>query len=169
MPAGVYQHKIGRFCSKETRFKMSKIHKGKIISKIQRKEQSRFMKERFKIPEVREKAVLNLKISGPTHWNWKGGISLTKEYRAKQFLQSHRKRRNTKLLIGGFHSEKEWEDLKRKCHYKCLNCKKREPKIKLTRDHIIPICKKGSDDIKNIQPLCKSCNSKKHMKIIKYE
>ena len=58
---------------------------------------------------------------------------------------------------------KEWSDLKEKFNNKCAICKK---ETKLTKDHIVPLSKGGNDFIENIQPLCKSCNSKKHNKIL---
>ena len=40
------------------------------------------------------------------------------------------------------------------------------PDMKLTRDHVIPLTKKGTNFITNIQPLCRSCNSSKGNRIL---
>lgn len=101
---------------------------------------------------------------GEKNVNWKGGISKNKSY----FSWMSSKRRIKKLGNGGSHTQGEWETLKAQYNWTCPCCGKVEPKIKLTEDHIIPLSKGGSDNIENIQPLCKSCNSQKHDKIIKY-
>lgn len=86
---------------------------------------------------------------------WKGGISLTRDYKA--ILESNR-RAKIKQSTGNF-SPLEWEELKMKYRYMCLCCKKSEPEIRLTADHIIPIALGGVNTIDNIQPLCGLCNS----------
>lgn len=45
--------------------------------------------------------------------------------------------------------------------YRCVNC---ESYKDLTVDHIYPVSKGGSDEIDNLQTLCRSCNSKKGTK-----
>lgn len=78
-------------------------------------------------------------------------------------------RRKVRLLKnGGFHSKGEWENLKAQYNWTCPSCHKSEPKISLTKDHIVPAIKGGSNNIENIQPLCRPCNSRKHSKIIKF-
>lgn len=96
---------------------------------------------------------------------WKGGVTFLGKYNS----QCENKRRALKKISkGGNHTLQEWEGLKQKYNYMCLCCKKQEPFISLTRDHIIPLSIGGSDDITNIQPLCRSCNSRKYTKIINF-
>jgi len=66
----------------------------------------------------------------------------------------------------GSHTFEEWQQLKKQFHYKCANCKLKKL---LTKDHIIPLSEGGTDYISNIQPLCRSCNSKKWKKFNIYE
>lgn len=68
---------------------------------------------------------------------------------------------------GSFTSE-EWEKLKDNCNYSCLCCGKKEPEIKLSIDHVIPISKGGGNNISNIQPLCLPCNQTKGVKTTDY-
>lgn len=79
-----------------------------------------------------------------------------------------RVRRERLKNVGGSHSIGEWENLKAQYNWTCPSCLKKEPEVKLTRDHIIAISKGGTDNIENIQPLCNSCNSKKSNKTIRY-
>lgn len=76
------------------------------------------------------------------------------------------KRRAQKALDGGIITAKEWKDLKEFYGNKCLCCGKTD--VRLTLDHVVPLSKGGRHAIENAQPLCGSCNSSKHTKIIDY-
>jgi 5-methylcytosine-specific restriction endonuclease McrA len=78
------------------------------------------------------------------------------------------KRKLRLIKNGGFHSKGEWETLKAQYNWTCPACNKREPIIKLTKDHIISVLNGGSDNIENIQPLCRPCNTRKYTKEIRY-
>jgi len=81
----------------------------------------------------------------------------------------HAQTRRAKVSsAGGVITPSEWNDLKIKYNYTCLCCGRREPEIKLTLDHVYPIALGGRNVIENAQPLCKTCNSKKHTKHIDY-
>jgi 5-methylcytosine-specific restriction endonuclease McrA len=77
-------------------------------------------------------------------------------------------RRARKLNNGGTFTAQEWQSLKELYGYTCLRCGRSEPEITLSADHVIPLKLGGRNSIDNIQPLCRSCNSRKHTKVIDY-
>ena len=78
-------------------------------------------------------------------------------YREIQKLAS-RKRRAIKAGLSEHHTEEQWNDLLNKYGNCCIAC---GATGKLEADHVVPIALGGTNDIANIQPLCRSCNARK--------
>jgi len=74
------------------------------------------------------------------------------------------KRKAKKRGNGGTYTKVEFIQLCQKYGNRCLMCQRDD--VKLTADHVVPIFLGGSNYIENIQPLCVSCNSKKHTTIL---
>lgn len=80
---------------------------------------------------------------------------------------AHRRRARLAEADGSF-TTAEWEALRKKFK-RCPGCNRRwgdipvlsGKKSPITRDHIVPLAKKGRNDIGNLRPLCYSCNSRK--------
>ena len=123
-------------------------------------------RENRKKPEKREKMRESYR-----KWYYSGGKAIKAEW-----IRNNRERANflTRRRIArrksakGTYTFDEWNDLLVEYKHTCLCCKKKEPKIKLSVDHITPLTKGGSNYIQNIQPLCISCNSRKNNKTIDY-
>lgn len=84
------------------------------------------------------------------------------------FTAAAQRRRARKEGNGGSYTVAEWQAIKAAQDYTCLMCGKREPEIKLTVDHVVPIALGGSNDADNLQGLCRSCNCRKRTRIIDF-
>jgi 5-methylcytosine-specific restriction endonuclease McrA len=78
----------------------------------------------------------------------------------------HRRIAKKHNVEGGHFTEREWKALLDKYGHKCLCCGRSD--VPLERDHVIPIGPPHSDEIANIQPLCRSCNARKGKREIDY-
>lgn len=58
---------------------------------------------------------------------------------------------------------KTFKELMCRYNFQCIHCGEKDVK-KLAVDHIKPVSKGGTDEIKNLQILCKICNSRKGVK-----
>ena len=102
------------------------------------------------VEEIREKARANTKA-----WN----------DRPENFSYHHDKTARA-LCVRGTYTIEEWNDLLFHTGCKCLCCGNDE--ALLVVNHIIPMKNGGSNSIDNLQPLCKSCHSRKHGRIVDY-
>ena len=109
---------------------------------------------------------------GEQHPNWKGGRRETyKRWYKKDYALNKTKwlnwsthYRHIRRALGCLNMQ-NWNLIKNHYGSKCLKCERREPEIKLTIDHIVPVSRGGTNDLNNLQPLCFSCNSSKRVKI----
>lgn len=148
--------------------KLSDSHKNQVAWNKGKKGYSTNRKG-FIMPQETKDKIRKTKIEKrETYKTWKGGISRGKNKKEYYLFKCKQRIYRRKNANGNF-TQGEWELLKKQYNYTCPCCHKSEPKIKLTADHIIPLSKGGSNYIENIQPLCGSCNCKKHTKIIKYD
>jgi len=76
--------------------------------------------------------------------------------------RSTQKRRAAIAQAGASITAAEWTELKTRYDSRCLMCHRQEPEILLTPDHVVSVSNGGTNALTNIQPLCESCNSKKH-------
>jgi 5-methylcytosine-specific restriction endonuclease McrA len=154
----VYRLNSAKYCSLQCSGRYSNKYRGKLarlnisLSKMGSKNPM-FGKNHTK--EHKEKQSISLK----KHWDRIGRVSKEHKRIIKKIL-NHKRRDYTK----GTFKKQEWEEMKKLYNYTCPCCDKKEPEIKLTIDHIIPLSKGGTNTIDNIQPLCLKCNCKKNNK-----
>lgn len=65
--------------------------------------------------------------------------------------------------MSGSVSVRDWRRLVGRFGGCCAYCGGGGP---LERDHVVPICRGGKNTIGNLLPACRSCNAKKHMKLL---
>lgn len=146
---GKTPHNKGKKLSFETILKIKEARAKQIFTK----------ESRIKLSESLKKAYKEGRMP-----NYRGGESNRLERRVIHQQNREAKKREN----GGSYTLNEWQSLKERVNFMCLCCKRHEPEISLTADHILPISKGGKNIIGNIQPLCKSCNSRKSTKDIDY-
>lgn len=177
---GIKGFQKGHFVSKETREKISKANNGNFYGKCNYCGKEYHTKkshyERSKNHFCCRNCYFNYvkeKMTFEEHNAYKG---VRKQNESKQVYHRNYCKRHPDIISHlkanryarekgavGSHTLQEWEELKNKHNNKCAICGK---EAKLTKDHIIPLSKGGSNYISNIQPLCRNCNSKKNNKII---
>lgn len=81
----------------------------------------------------------------------------------EKYLVYSRNKRARKRAAAGSFTESEWLKVCARFGHRCPSCGKH---CALTADHIIPLSKGGTNDISNIQPLCRSCNARKNNRLI---
>lgn len=90
------------------------------------------------------------------NWQLRNPERTLKNRRHANYLR-HTRKRNAE----GSHTRQEWEALLERYEGMCAYCQTNPAE---SRDHIIPISRKGTDYIENILPACLTCNKSRGAK-----
>lgn len=85
----------------------------------------------------------------------------SQQWRLEIRREVQNRRRVRRKSVEGSHSVGEWLLVLWICDNRCAYC---GATSRLTKDHVVPISKGGTDYIENILPACLSCNSRKRDK-----
>lgn len=88
-----------------------------------------------------------------TRW-YRANVEAGREYVARRYAR--------RKGAAGSHTAAEWATVKESQRGRCFDCGVIKP---LTRGHLVPLSKGGSDYISNIVGQCRTCNSKQHARI----
>jgi len=133
-------------------------------SRAYQKENKEELREKDKVYYAKNAENIKRKAREFFHAHYMVDMEWTENYKRKALIRSH----NRHSRLRGAHGEitlGQWERLVAKHNFRCVCCGFVRP---LERDHVIPVSKGGSNDISNIQPLCRSCNASKRDKIMDY-
>jgi len=95
------------------------------------------------------------------HAAWRRGYRAKNPEKSAEWDACKRARR---AGASGSHSKEEWIACLAAHDGRCVYCGSVLTPTTRSRDHVIPLCRGGTNDITNIVPACKKCNSRKHTK-----
>lgn len=78
----------------------------------------------------------------------------------RRVVAAAERHRARKVGARGTHTGEQWLDLLASYHGKCVYCGAKAT----AQDHVVPLAGNGTNDIENIAPACKPCNSSKGTK-----
>lgn len=95
---------------------------------------------------------MSARFSGRNSCHWLGGSTIVRENRRAAALG---------LLVGSGVTEYDWLAILARFEHRCGWCRKHSSEVRLEMDHIVPLCRGGTHQPHNVQPLCKTCNNRK--------
>jgi 5-methylcytosine-specific restriction endonuclease McrA len=118
---------------------------------------------------VKDGLASNCKIcaSANTRKDYQNNIEARRAAAKTRQFRNHALRRTRKLGAKGHHSRFQWKARVDYFGWRCRYCRTRLTIKTLTKDHVIPLAKGGSEWASNLVPACWSCNQHKHVKSFK--